>query len=433
MRLYDFQKTGVKYLLSHKKAVLADDMGLGKTVQVLKALDEYLLKAEIKNTPFSTLIVCPAITRLQWYEKYYEWCVFAEANKVQVLTKTNEAIDPDARVIITSYSLINAPYIHNQILDRQWQLLVLDECHYLKSVHANRTNNILSKSGLVHKANRVWCISGTPLTARPADLYPVLKVLAGRTLYPYAKWEAYAKRYCGAFYDPLGHLKTYGASNLDELREKLQGIMLRREYKDIYGDKVNVNIDNIPIEMSAKSKEHYDRLLYQLENDRQCEPEYKSSILFNHLAEYKAKEIKNYLKFLLTKKPKFVIFYHHYELLNKLIVKLNTNISVINGRTPMNKRQGIVKEFTKQDTGILFAQTTACATGLDGLQHNCNIAVFAEMPWTAATYHQAIGRLNRQGQGRPVFIKNLICQDTVDEKILQGIKRKKKVFDNLFN
>ena len=57
--LYAHQRTGVSFLLSRRRAILADDMGLGKTRQAIVAVREAAPKG-----PF--LVICPAGVKLNW-------------------------------------------------------------------------------------------------------------------------------------------------------------------------------------------------------------------------------------------------------------------------------------------------------------------------------------------------------------------------------
>ena len=72
-------------------------------------------------------------------------------------------------------------------------------------------------------------LTGTPLTNRPRDLFPLLQLVGhpmGRS------FLSFAKRYCDATHNGFGWV-TDGASNLDELRVQLHGVMLRRTKDEV--------------------------------------------------------------------------------------------------------------------------------------------------------------------------------------------------------
>src|SRR5215831_12280963 len=60
--LYAHQRSGVAFLLSRRRAILADDMGLGKTRQAIVAVRE-----AAPDGPF--LVVCPAGVKLGWQQE----------------------------------------------------------------------------------------------------------------------------------------------------------------------------------------------------------------------------------------------------------------------------------------------------------------------------------------------------------------------------
>jgi hypothetical protein len=75
----------------------------------------------------------------------------------------------------------------------------------------------------------VYALTGTPLTNRPRDLFPLLQLCA----HPLARsFLSFAKRYCAAYQNEYGWV-TDGASNLEELAVQLHGIMLRRSKDDV--------------------------------------------------------------------------------------------------------------------------------------------------------------------------------------------------------
>jgi SNF2 family DNA or RNA helicase len=109
-----------------------------------------------------------------------------------------------------------------------WTGLVFDEAHYLKNHTSQRSKHARS---LVDGAPDafVHALTGTPLTNRPRDLFPLLQLVGhpmGRS------FLSFAKRYCDATHNGFGWV-TDGASNLEELRVQLHGIMMRRTKDEV--------------------------------------------------------------------------------------------------------------------------------------------------------------------------------------------------------
>ena len=110
-----------------------------------------------------------------------------------------------------------------------WAGLIFDEAHYLKN-HASQRSQLARQLALDNGGDPVvYALTGTPLTNRPRDLFPLLQLVR----HPLAKsFLSFAKRYCAAEHNGYGW-QTNGASNLEELTTQLHGIMIRRRKEDV--------------------------------------------------------------------------------------------------------------------------------------------------------------------------------------------------------
>jgi len=206
-----FQKIGIAFLINNQHALLADEMGLGKTIQAIGGINE--LKAK------SVLIVCPASLKLNWQAELAIW--LEESLKVYIVEKRSAIIPKDADIIIVNYDIIDHSNIHYQLRDREYDIVICDEAHYMKNMKAARTKAMLNSKGLIRKGKYKWLLTGTPVLNRPMELFAILRVLAAQHLEPYTSWTRYAYKFCGAFHDQWG-FNTRGASNLDELNRRLK-------------------------------------------------------------------------------------------------------------------------------------------------------------------------------------------------------------------
>ncbi|MEZ4596708.1 MAG: SNF2-related protein [Chloroflexota bacterium] len=216
--LYAHQRTGIAFLLSRRRAILADDMGLGKTRQAIIALRE----AQPAG-PF--LVVCPAGVKLTWLREI-------------------RAVEPDADVQVVGGSTTPAAghrwtVVTYDILGRHRAALaaigaagiVMDEAHYLKndSARSRHALRLAGVGGAGDEPEALYLLTGTPMTNRPRDLFNLLRAIR----HPLAtSFYSYAKRYCAAFDNGYG-LDSRGASNLEELAEVLSGVMLRRSKDEV--------------------------------------------------------------------------------------------------------------------------------------------------------------------------------------------------------
>lgn len=224
--LFPHQVAGIEFLMRprpERGALLADDMGLGKTRQAIIAAHEGAPTGRI-------LVVCPASLKLNW-EREIRLALGPEPD-VAIVSGGSLRL---GRWTIVNYDLLRRH--HAALLEESWACLILDEAHYLKNRHSQRSQLVVGGErrgnprrlgrlpegrirGLAERAERLYLLTGTPITNRPLDLFALLKVLRhplGDDLLPYAL------RYCAAYQTEHGW-DMNGASHLDELHDRLQGV-----------------------------------------------------------------------------------------------------------------------------------------------------------------------------------------------------------------
>ena len=83
----------------------------------------------------------------------------------------------------------------------------------------------------------------------------------------------------------------------------------------------------------------------------------------------------------------------------------------------------ILKEWNEGRIPMLLCQPASVQYGLN-MQAGGHIIVWYTPTWNLEQYQQANARLHRQGQGRPVICYRLICDGTIDEKVVGALKGK---------
>ena len=222
-----YQRGGIAYAMERDGTLIGDEMGLGKTIQAIGVSNA---DASVRNV----LVVCPAFLKPNWTREWRKWCV--KGLKVAYVGKGGWMPEHDyADVVVINYDIVNK--YRAQIDARVWDLLISDECHYLKNGKAQRTKAVLGArergkppiAGI--SARRRIFMTGTPICNRPIELWPLVQALdptdLGRNFF------AFAKRYCNAHNNGYGWDFT-GSSNLDELQTKLRAkFMVRRLKADV--------------------------------------------------------------------------------------------------------------------------------------------------------------------------------------------------------
>src|SRR6056300_1746303 len=216
----EHQKLAIEKLVGNDKYILADDMGLGKTTAtVIGALETGTERV---------LIICPASLKINWMRE------------IQNYTDKSISIIEGKNWESADYVIINYDILKNfhdpkypeesTILNEGFDLIIIDEAHYIQNAQAQRTkiaNDICKKVG------KVWLLTGTPMTSRPINYYNLLNLVDSPVAY---NWMAYVKRYCNGYQFSVGKRKVWnvnGASNLTELRDRTKTHVLRRLKQDI--------------------------------------------------------------------------------------------------------------------------------------------------------------------------------------------------------
>ena len=229
--LRDYQDKGVVWLCAqleqHKAVLLADEMGLGKTLEALHAASRIGVRRIV--------IVCPAGARRVWQAEIQRWLPGWSSRVILVepgtkLTDVKLSLDQPKYVLIVGYDEFSArqSQLANHLRSRRFDLLILDEAHYLKNP-SNRTLALYghkgSGTGVQASASKVILLTGTPTPNHAGELWQhyrtfwpeTVKNAAGRSL----TLREFEDRFCRFRDTPFGRQVT-GSKNQKILRTALR-------------------------------------------------------------------------------------------------------------------------------------------------------------------------------------------------------------------
>lgn len=405
---YPFQRAGVEYALGALEqfgsCIIADEPGLGKTIQALCVANE--LKVE------HVLVVCPASLRINWRKEADKWLIYTEA------------------VVLGFEELVRNP-------DRGlgvWDLMVVDEAHYLKNHETKRLKACFSV-----QARRHLFLTGTPIVNRPIELWPLLAAIFPSQ---YGDRQKYGMRYCnGRMVN--GSWDYTGASNLLELQKSLRSqIMVRRLKKDVLKDlppKVRQIIE-IPAEAAGASEE-LATLLRQLKapNAKALTEKVVSGLKsgdmmpadviarVRHLqALSKVGPAVAHIRSLIDEVGKVVVFAHHRDVLDQLAAAFPEHVMLRGGMSDKQKDEA-VSVFQNTECPVFLGQIQAAGTGLT-LTAACTV-VFVELDWVPGNMTQCEDRCHRIGQKDSVLVQHLVLEESLDARIAKALLRKQKIID----
>jgi len=416
LKPYDFQEHAISWIKKQRTGLLALDMGLGKSMVAILAAQEV--------NAIKILVICPASVKYGWAKEIDKWT--RESSKV--IEGRKDRLE-NRKWTIINYDLLISKPILMQLIRTKWNVLILDELHYLKNNAAKRTKAVYYPKGIASCADRVWGLTGTPVLNRPIELFSHLKALCPERLAPkYLSRYDFAQRFCDARETKWGWDES-GSSNLAELSKILDGFMLRRLKKDVLKELPDKTYQTIYL----KDKKT------DVDKERRAYEESKESIL-GELATLrrenglrKVPQVVEHVKNILEEKEKIVIFTYHRQVLANLKSALKDySPVVVSGNTPSVKRLHAVDRFrTEPGTRVFIGQIQAAGVGIDGLQDVCDTVIFAELHYVPGHLHQAIDRCHRIGQKNPVLVQFLVAEGSIDEDIAQTVSRKEKIIEQI--
>ena len=445
--LYDFQKDGIKFGLERKgRILLADEMGVGKTVQAIGI--SLLYKEE-----WPVLIICPSSLKFVWRDEILKWIPDINDDKIniQIFKTSKDYFKCGVKIYIMSYDL--TVKLEDKIIEKDFKFIIADEAHYLKSPDAKRTKCLMP---IIKKSKRVILITGTPILAKPIELYPLLNMLRPDLFHSFS---TFGNRYCDPKRNFFG-MDWTGSSYPKELNFILKHIMIRRLKKDVISQlppkkrqKVEIQTDSKVIKQIMAINLSSEKIIEKFSdlNNTSINPNLVSYVneennedsndnllnLFNKVyklsAEAKTSGVKEYIHYLIDNKCKFLIFAHHIVMLDAIedeVKKLKVDYIRIDGKVKLEKRQEYVQKYQKDEACLVaILSITACYTGITLTA--ASTVVFSELHMTPAVMIQAEDRAHRIGQEHEcVNIHYLYGPDTIDEVLFKMLNQKQNIFSN---
>ncbi len=432
--LLPYQLEGVAFAVGAGRAVLADDMGLGKTIQGIGAAELLAKLADISRV----LIVCPASLKGQWRSEINR---FSGRSTQLVLGRGDERSEQyrgDAFFTICNYEQVLRDL--TAIESTPWDLIILDEGQRIKNWES-KTSNIIRSLESTYRL----VLSGTPLENRLGDLFTVVRFVDEQRLGP--AYQFFHKHH---EVDERG--KTIGYRRLDELRETLRPILLRRKRDEVAKDLPDRTDEVVRIAPTAEQLEIHDGKMavvaritakkFLTEMDmlrlRQCLQAARMACDSTFLVDKEEPEYSTKLERLgellegLIDDPtrKIVIFSEWRVMLNRIERRLDDigcDYVRLDGQIPQKKRPAIVAKFQDDPQCRVILMTNAGSTGLN-LQ-SANTVINVDLPWNPAILEQRIARAHRMGQKNPVHVYKLVTTDTIEERLLETLASKQELAD----
>jgi len=418
-QLYPHQLSAIEFLeLNGGRGIIADTMGLGKTATSIG----FLKRSGSKKA----IIVSPALVKFSWSDEIKKW-TGEESLVIDSKTKDDLILHNDFKYLIINYDILKKKF---SVLSRvRPDTIIFDEMHYLKNSKAQRTRAALA---LAKPIKQLVLLSGTPFLSRPIELFNALQLLNPQE---WRSWLDYAKRYCNYRKTRFG-IDVSGASNIDELRDRIKFVMLRRTKEQVLKDLPPKIYTNIPVVMSSQYKYDYGLIMKEYKMSKKADDMASKLKLLNGLRVVTSKgkidaAIDLIKRILSDPNEKVVVFSVYNSPLEEIAKEFGDESVMITGKTLVKDRGAIVNSFqNNKNVRVFLGGLVAAGVGIT-LTAASNV-VFLDFSWVPADHMQAADRVHRISQkANSVNIYQLYAKDTIDEFLVNMLKHKQYLFNKL--
>lgn len=415
------QKEAIEKLVRSKRFILADDMGLGKTTSTIIAALETGAK--------KILIVCPASLKINWQREISNY------SDRPVFISEGKKYSTESDFVIVNYDILKNFHTtdpkkkdESLLLKSNFDLVILDEAHMISNVQAQRTKLINS---FVKKINRVWLLTGTPMTSRPMNYYNLLNIIES----PVAQnWMAYAIRYCQGYQFKAGNRKVWnvtGASNLEELRERTSKQIIRRLKEEVLDlpDKIIT-----PIYLRLQSKQ-YEELMGEYYDWYDKNPDESSSLTVQFsklmkvrkvIANEKVNQTIEFVENIIDQGKKVIIFTNFTDSLQTIYQHFGKQAVYLDGSCTNAMRQQAVDSFQNDEKIKVFVGNLKAA-GVGLTLTSAEVVIMNDLSFVPAEHSQAEDRAYRYGQKSNVLVYYPLFDNTIEAAIYDILNKKKEI------
>jgi SNF2 family DNA or RNA helicase len=437
---------------------IAHDMGCGKTKESIDYANGINAEKILVISPKKVTDVWPAQFKMHSAKKY-EICS-PDKGTAAKKAKTIEAhldrckVLKVPSVVVLNYEIVIRPPLgpvydrHNRMIHRgylltlDFDLLVIDEAHRIKAPGGKASWNIM-RIGKHAECQRYQ--SGTPMPHSPLDIYAQYRAL-DNTIFG-TRYDMFKQRY--AIMGGYENKQVVRFVNLDELNEKFYSIahyVSSDDALDLPEESDHILTCKLPPRIMKLYNEFNKELIIEIGNGEVTAQNGLVKLL--RLAQMTAgymvfdddstqiiddAKIRMAIDFLvdLPEKKHIVIFCRFQNEIVRLKQLIESNFK--------NRKVGTICGFLDSpkdfydgiwhgtDTNTLIVQVQAGGEGIDlTVAHYC---LFFSKDFSLGNYRQCKKRLHRPGQTKKTFYYHIICQGTVDQKIMTAIEKKRAIVD----
>ncbi len=412
---FKYQKEGIAWLMLRDAALLADEMGLGKTMQAILAA-RLLWRAQ---TITNILVICPKTLIPNWRREFILWWPHIRDHIYDYDSSTSRRLFLSSAPRNIVVKIINYEAIRGEL---EWlksaafshDLVIIDEAQRIKN-----SSSTTARAVKALRAKRRWALTGTPLENHTDDVISIFGFLMPGLL----KEED----------PPL------------RVRDAIKPYMLRRTTEDVSLDLPQKMEQDVDIELGPKQRASYDAT----ERDGVIELNAMGeSVTVTHVFQLittlrqicnvdlrsgesaKLDRLRLDLEDIVSSGRKALVFSQFTN--DHGIAWLMTRLSeyqplAMHGGVPQAGRARVITDFgSRSEHKVMLLNYAVGGLGLN-LQA-ANYVFLFDRWWNPAVEDQAVKRAHRLGQKDRVFVRRFVCKETIEERIVQALRRKRQLF-----
>ncbi|CRG93626.1 DNA helicase, putative [Plasmodium gallinaceum] len=448
------------YFFKKKKGriLIADEMGLGKTLQSISIFYFYNL--------IPVLIISPSSLKINWLSEIEKFLNFFDTSKVLIINSSNDLpkLNINYKIIIVSFNMYKK--IYNIIKEIKFKLIIVDESHYIRTVHYGRQSELTKMiKKKIKKTKNVIFLSGTPSINRPINIFHQIKYLINDNKIFCKNKFIFGEEFCKKYFYRGEKIYEENLRSWEFYIFLKKIVMIRRTISNVFkinfpnlkrffiylpsnihnllknGEDNNVNnqkctkrsiIDEKKVENNLKSENKlgnntiiYDNKKDKTKLNRQILNEYFNIDIKSKKEEEGISKIVNALQCIekyFPQKKKIIFCYHIIvckcieEELLKIIRKKkekdkkNIDYIILNGNIHEKEKIEKIKYF-KNNNNCYYGIFTICSVS-HGLDFSfCNLCFFIELPVNFFHLQQCESRLFRKNQKYNTFIFYFLLQN----------------------
>jgi len=434
--LHDYQQEAISKVKENVASAMWMEVGTGKTITTLTAIEELMDECQVYGT---LVISTKRIVESVWRQEAASWdhtTNFSFSLISGTPAQRMRRLFKRADIYLVNYE--NIPWLIDALIQfwlsrgkhLPFNMVVFDEVSKMANATSKRTSAFCKIYPYV--ARKVG-LTGTPATNGLIKLHGQYLVLDGGLRLGSSKTKFTAKYFET---DYMGYTMSLREGGKEAIREAIQDITYIASADDHLDLPALTTVD-IKIDWDKKSRNSYN----EMESEFFIQLENGSVEAFNQTSK-STKLLQICSGFIYTEEPRATLHVHNHKLdaLAELIEELDgTPLLVCHGfvadaerikaRFPQAvniKDAGadvIVKRWNNGEIPILIGHPASLGFGLN-LQYGGNHLAWFGLTWNLEFYEQAIGRLMRQGQTKPVFVHRLLMNNSMEQVVIEALASK---------